>query len=383
MTRVAVKGELLRWARERSGLTIQALAQRFPKFGRWESEEAKPTLRQLEALARTTLTPIGYFFLPEPPEDRLPIPYFRTATDFLVFRPSPNLLETVYAMQRRQGWMRDFLIEQGQEPSFVGAARVTDDPAVVAVDIRRVLGFGDNWAAQQPTWTDALRAHRGAVEAAGILVVINGIVGNNTHRKLSPTEFRGFVLADEFSPLVFVNGADGKAAQMFTLAHEVAHVWFAQSAAFDLRDLQPADDEIEQACNKVAAEFLVPERELREFWRGAQRESEPFQTIARHFKVSTLVAARRALDLSLIRRAAFFDFYHDYQEDERRAAAKKPSGGDFYANQDARVGRRFADAVIRAAKEGRLLYRDAYALTGLYGATFDRYSKSLGFGGEP
>jgi Zn-dependent peptidase ImmA (M78 family) len=383
MTRVAINPEILHWACERAGVPIDALIHRFPKFEQWESGEAKPTLRQLEALAKKTLTPLGYFFLDQPPEDRLPIPDFRTVDDLSVHTPSPNLLDTVQMMQRRQAWMRDFLIEQGQPRlAFVGAAEPTEDPVLVADEIRRVLGTGEDWAAQQRTWTDALRALRLAVEEAGILVVINGIVGNNTHRKLDPGEFRGFVLADEYAPLVFVNGADGKAAQMFTLAHELVHVWFDKSAAFDLRELQPAEDRIERACNKVAAEFLVPESELRLLWKNAQREPDPFQVIARNFKVSTLVAARRAMDLALISRDAFFDFYSAYIADERRLTARKRTGGDFYANQDARVGRRFAHAVVRAAKEGRLLYREAYQLTGLRGKTFDKYAKSLGYGGE-
>jgi Zn-dependent peptidase ImmA (M78 family) len=286
-------------------------------------------------------------------------------------------------MQRRQAWMREFLIDQDQDRlPFVGSARSNESPRTVAEHIRRSLGFDEGWAAQQPTWTDALRALRDAMEAVGILIVVNGIIGNNTHRNLDPKEFRGFVLVDEFAPLVFVNGADGKAAQMFTLAHELAHVWFGSSAAFDLRELRPADDPTEQACNRVAAECLVPERELREVWTSARRDREPFQWLARHFKVSVLVAARRALDLELIRRAEFLDFYEAYQEDERRAAAQQPEGGNFYATQNGRVGRRFAQAVGRAVKEGQLLYSEAYRLTGLYGKTFDRFVASLHLG-EP
>jgi Zn-dependent peptidase ImmA (M78 family) len=286
-------------------------------------------------------------------------------------------------MQTRQAWMHEFLIEQHNDRLlFVGSSRLNESPQMIADRIRLTLGFERGWAAQHSTWTDALRALRNAMEAIGILLVVNGITGNNTHRKLDPQEFRGFVLVDNFAPLVFVNGADGKAAQMFTLAHELAHVWFGSSAAFDLRQLLPADDPTEQACNQVAAEFLVPERELREVWPSARRDPEPFQAIARHFKVSVLVAARRALDLALIRRPEFLDFYEAYQEDERRTAAQRPEGGDFYATQNSRVGRRFAQAVARAVKEGQLLYSEAFRLTGLYGKAFDRYIGSLGRG-EP
>ncbi len=378
MSKVAVKSDLITWARERSGLTINALVKRFPKFRDWERGEAL-TLRQLEALAKTTSTPLGYFFLPAPPEERLPIPDFRTVPGAQARRPSPNLLETIQTMQQRQGWMRDFLIEQGQAPfAFVGSVTLQDDPGHVASKIRAVLSLPNDWARREPTWTEALRALREAAEEAGILVVINGIVGNNTRRKLDVNEFRGFILADEYAPLIFINGADARAAQMFTLAHELAHLWIGRGGILNFEEMQPANDEVELFCNRAAAEFLVPAGDLRAWWAEAQEADEPFQFLARHFKVSPLVAARRSLDLGLLDRREFFEFYHEYQEDERRQR-RKTSGGDFYATQGARVGERFAHAVIRAVKEGRLLYRDAYRMTGLHGKTFDRYAELLGF----
>jgi Zn-dependent peptidase ImmA (M78 family) len=217
------------------------------------------------------------------------------------------------------------------------------------------------------------------MEDAGILVVLSSIVGNNTRRKLDLTEFRGFVLIDEYAPLVFVNRSDGRAAQMFTLAHELAHIWIGSSAAFDLRELQPAKEETEIACNKVAAEFLVPTVELRQIWPSLRQEPEPFQAVARRFKVSELVAARRALDLELITKDEFIDFYRSYQERERHIA-KSQEGGNFYATQSLRLSRRFAETVVHAVREGTLLYRDAYRLTGLYGRTFERYAKLLSRG---
>lgn len=383
MSRVAIKKDVLRWAIERTGLTLDDLQRKFPKIRQWVTGESQPTLQQLESLAKATLTPLGFLFLEKPPEEHLPIPHFRTVKNKTQSNPSPELLETVQVMERRQAWMHEFLVEQGQEPlPFVRSARLAEDPNHIADSIRRILGFTQEWAVQQPNWTDALSVLREAMENAGILVCANGIVGNNTRRKLDPEEFRGFVLVDEYAPLVFVNGADGKAAQMFTLAHELAHVFFGSSAAFDLREMQPSDNPTEQACNRVAAEFLVPERELRKVWPSVRNDPDPFQAIASKFKVSVLVAARRALDLEMIDIGAFLDFYRDYRNNERSSAVSRQKGGDFYANQNLRVGRRFASAVVRAAKEGKLLYSEAFHLTGLYGSSFDRYVTSLKIGGQ-
>ena len=377
MTRISVSEPVLRWALERSCQRAN-LEGKFPKLPEWLSGSGKPTLHQLEDLAKATSTPLGYFFLSEPPEERLSIPHFRTLASERLRLPSPDLLETVQLMERRSAWMREYLIKQGHKPlGFVCSAQLTIEPEQHADEMRRTLGLAKEWASDQPRWTDALRHLQSKIEEAGILLAVSGIVGNNTHRKLDPAEFRGFVLVDEYAPLVFVNGADGKAAQMFTLAHELAHIWFGSSAVFDLRELQPADNETEQACNRVAAEFLVPASLLCDFWPNVRQEPERFQAVARHFKVSELVAVRRALDLGLITKSEFRDFYRDYQEKEHRAAAQGQEGGNFYATQNLRIGRRFAEAVIRAAREGKLLYRDAYQLTGLYGKTFEQYAHSI------
>lgn len=378
MTKVAVSEAVLSWAIERSGVPFATLQRRFPKIEEWQRGGAQPTLRQLEDLARATATPLGFLFLDRPPDERLPIPHFRTVREARSRRPSADLLEVVHTMQRRQAWMREYLVEDGYEGlPFVGSARQTDDPADVATKMRHALDLTEEWAAQSPTWTDALRRLRGATEDAGILVIASGIVGNNTRRKLDVDEFRGFVLVDQYVPLVYINAADARAAQMFTLAHELAHVWFGSSAAFDLRDLQPAPDATEQICNRAAAEFLIPEAALRDVWPSARLDAEPFQVIARRFKISVLVAARRALDVGLIGRREFLDFYQAYLEDDRRTAARTQEGGDFYATQTLRVGHRFARAVVRAVKEGRLLYREAYDLTGLHGQTFDKFASGL------
>jgi len=380
-----LKPRVLHWARERVGLDAATLAKKVgggvtaERVEEWE-KTGKLTFTQAKRLAHVTHAPEGFLYLAEPPDDRLPIPDFRTVGDAPVRRPSPDLLDTVFMMQRRQAWMRDFLIEEGEPPMpFVGSATLDSQPEQVAADVRKTLGFVEGWAKEENTWTEALMHLRQRIEAAGVLIVVNGIVGNNVYRKLDPDEFRGFVLCDAYAPLVFINGADFKAAQMFTFAHELAHLWIGQDGVSNFDAMQPPPDRVEQWCNAVAAEFLVPEREVRECWSAAQRAEEPYQFLAARFKVSSLVAARRALDLGLASRNEFFDFYRSYQEDERRKQARSSTGGNFWNTQHVRVGQRFGAAVVRAAKEGRLLYREAYQLTGLYGNTFDRFAETLGF----
>ena len=375
--RVQVSPPVLQWARERSGQTVEQLSKKFPKYLDWEAGKAAPTIKQLEDLAKKTHTPIGFFFLESPPEDVLPIRDFRTVGGG-VKRPSPDLLETIEIMQQRQDWFRDYLEEEGADAlPFVGSVTIEDDRNEVALAMREALCCEMGWADKESTWTDALRYLREQIEDCGVMVVINGVVGNNSHRKLSVKEFRGFALSDLFAPLIFINGSDAKAAQMFTLVHEFAHIWIGQDGVSNFQKLQPAQVDVEIFCNAVAAEFLVPAKELLELWNEVERHEDPFGSMARRFKVSSLVAARRALDLKLVDQDEFFDFYEGCKSDEKKRRRRAGIGGNFWNNQNTRIGRRFGYYVVRAVQEGKLLYRDAYHLTGLKSASFDGFAERL------
>jgi Zn-dependent peptidase ImmA (M78 family) len=380
---VFVKPELLRWAIDRSRLSFDDFAKAFPKLEEWLSGERLPTHRHLEQFAHKAMTPLGYLFLDDPPDETLPIPDFRTVGDTPISRPSPILLETMHVMKLRQAWMRDYLVEEGRGPlDFVGSGKQVKNIVSLAARIREKLVLNVDWSEELGTWEDALRVLRNAAERIGILVASSGIVGLNTHRRLDPQEFRGFVLCDEYAPMVFVNDADSKSARMFTLAHELVHVWLGQGGLFNLIKTMPHNDATEQFCNQVAAEFLIPGHKLTERWDKANATGHPFSVIGRLFKVSPVAAARRALDLGLINKARFFTFYQKDQEDWQRRKAEekkteKKGGPNFYAVQDTRLGRRFAYAVVCAAREGRLLYHNAYELTDLKGRTFDEYANRL------
>lgn len=381
MNRVSVRPEMLRWARERAGLDVYKLKPRFPRLSAWEHGEEKPTLKQLEDFAKATHIPFGYLFLPEPPEENIPIPDFRTIRGE-ISSPSPNLLDTIYAMQRRLAWLREELIESEAEPlDFVGSARLSDDPQAIGQDMRRVVGIGSEWAAKRKSWIDAVSVLREAIERIGVMAVINGVVGNNTHRKLNVEEFRGFSLCDEYTPLIFINGADAKSAQMFTMAHELAHIWLGKAGEglSGFENISPKGTEVETFCDKAAAEFLLPARELKAHWGNVKRERQPFKILARRFKVSPIVVGRRAMDLRMVDRESFFQFYREYISEERQKTGNSESSGDFYNNQNVRVGKMFATNVIRAALEGRLSFREAYDLTGLRGGTFQEYASRLEF----
>lgn len=378
---ITLQPEVLRWARDRVGLSQEALAKKIPvsldRVTEWE-ETGKISIAQADKLAAKTYTPLGYLYLSEPPDESLPIRDFRTRGDGPPKSPSPDLLDTIYQMQRRQSWMRDDLIGGGADPlPFVGAYSPTDSHIEIAAAMRDALDLPEGWAEARGSWREALSFLRNRLDEVGVLIVFNGVVGNNNTRILDPQEFLGFALVDEYAPLVFVNSAYYIAAQIFTLAHEVAHLFVGETGLSSFDNLVPANDETERFCNKVAAEFLVPQAELQAYWPAVRVSDNPFQGIARKFKVSDIVAARRMLDLELINWDAFLDFYEDNKKQGQRRPTKK-ANGNFWNTQKWRIGPSFAGAVTRAAREGRLLYREAYSLTGLKRNTFENMPEGMG-----
>lgn len=378
-TKVRVRPELLRWARARAALGQEQLAERVglvrDRVTEWE-ETGEIEFAHLERLANKTHTPVGYLFLPEPPDEELPVADFRRPADVRDRAPSPDLLATIYECQLRQAWFRDYLGADGAEPlPFVGSATLRSKPAEVAAEIRRRLALDERPLPGDKKADAALRELVARIDNIGVLVMRNGVVGNNTSRKLDPGEFRGFALSDPYAPLIFVNAADAKAAQMFTLAHELGHVWLGQSA---VSDVEPdAADPTERFCNALAAEVLVPLAQFRTRWDALRSVDDAVGAIAREFKVSRLVALIRAREAGVLSPP---DFQRAYIAERAALREADPGGGgDFYATQRSRIGERFGRAVATSALEGRTTYTEAFQLLGVRkNSTFQQLAQEFG-----
>jgi Zn-dependent peptidase ImmA (M78 family) len=317
---VPVEPDLLAWAMDRSGLEPEDVAARpgLKDLPLWQRREKFPTFKQLETFARATHAPLGYFFMDTPPEENVPIPDFRTMGNVSLRRPSPDLLTTITLCQQRQEWYRVYAQTNGLDPlPFVGSVAVGQPVEPVADELRRALRFTFGERAQDRTWTESLRRLIDTTEESGILVMVSGIVGNSTQRRLDVQEFRGFALADPLAPLVFVNGTDTKAAQIFTLLHEVVHVWIGQSALTNTPLDATNDNATELWCNRVAAEILVPLGDVRASYRGSPDSGE-LDRLARRYKASTLVILRRLFDANFL---TWPDYRNRYAQELERVMA--------------------------------------------------------------
>ena len=368
-TEVDINANMLTWAIDRAGYDLPEFAEKMPRITAWINGDKKPTVKQLEAFSKKVHLPFGYLFLPEPPKEPLPIPFFRTNNQ-QVERVSVNVYDTILILQQRQSWLKEYLEDNDFEPlKYVGKFKNSQDVSAIVNSIRETLELTEDWARHFQTWQDTLNHLVEIIEDKGIITVFNGVVENNTSRTIEVDECRGFVLVDDFAPFMFINNSDGKAAQLFTIVHELAHIWTGHSAGFDFRTLQPADDPIEILCDKVAAEFLVPENTFSNEWS----KNPSIKNCSRFFKVSEIVIARRALDTGKISRNQFFASYEEYKNREFVKKQNQGFGGDFYATARKRLSITFASHINNAVQTGQLLYRDAYKLTSMKGDTFDKF----------
>ena len=381
MSRVGIKPEMLRWARERSGRGTNYLYKRFPKLETWERGSALPTFKQLEDFARATYAPIGYLFLQEPPAETLPVADFRTIGVEAFQRPSPDLLDVLHLCQQRQDWYRDEARTAGDPPLwFVGSLDTSVDVLIAGASLREALAFDVEHRKRLSTWSEALRQFIEQAEDMGILIMVSGVVGSNTQRRLDPKEFRGFALSDSLAPLVFINGADTKAAQMFTLAHELAHLWLGESGVSNVDAVSIPDHAVERWCNRVAAELLTPAEIVRDEFDADEDLNAEVNRLARRFKVSSLVVLRSIHDTGGL---SSDEFHNAYQEEIKRIQGlqKKGGGGNAVNNVGSRVSKRLARSVVISTLEGRTSYTECFRLLGVKKLrTFEKVAESLGVG---
>jgi Zn-dependent peptidase ImmA (M78 family)/DNA-binding XRE family transcriptional regulator len=366
----------LTWARERARLSTDMLAKKLhvaeEKVVAWESGQKRPTFKQAKVAAEKMYIPFGYLFLNKPPKEKLLIPDLRTLDGESIGQPSAELSRMVEIIVARQRWYQDYLFEQGiYENTVVGRFNVDHDPDYIVADMRKVLGFGPH-----PTrgkWEDYQRELVKNIEKVGVLVMRQGDLGHST-KPLSVEEFRGFAIFDKVSPVIFINNADTPSARLFTLIHELAHIWIGESGISDARPQAHRKEEI--LCNAVAAEFLVPANEFQNLWRECESWIDNLPGMEAHFHVSTWVLARRALSLSLITQSQY-SAYIAYVKKQYDSRDKGGGGPSYYRTKRSQLSESFSRALIAEALSGKVLLRDAGELLGMKPNNITKLAKEL------
>jgi len=382
MDGVKINPLLLQWARQRAGLSNEQLAKKVglaqkPEVVRaWEAGSAHPTFRQTQALARALRISLGYLFLSAPPTTALPVTDFRTLPEAERGKFSPELEDVLNDALRKHDWLREWRTQEGATPlPFVGRFVAGDTPEKIAQDIRQVLDLPIPPARDAKSWNEHLRLLVRHAEEAGIIVLQSGFALSDTHRTLSVKEFRGFALTDEYAPLVFINARDSVAGRIFTLAHELGHLWTGTSGISNPTlepTMPPGTGSIERLCNQVAAELLVPGELLTQRWGRQPNTLEIAQELAKQFRVSVFVILIRAYEVNLLPWESVQSAYAQAQQEAREFAPESErGGGDFYRTLRNRNGRLLMQEIITALRQGSLLYQGAARLLNIHPQTLE------------
>ena len=370
---------VLKWARESARMSLDTAAAKVPvspeKLREWEDENSgsQPTIRQAEILAKTYRRPFSLFFLPEVPRDFQPLQDFR--------RPSSKPLSTasifiIREIQQKQAWIRD-LFEDNNEQTlpFVGRFSLNDDPALVANDILITLQINPAlYSTSNP-----IREWINKAEANGIFISRTSFI--HPKLKLDNDELQGFSIADSYAPFVFINSDDWDAPLLFSLVHELSHIWIAESGVSNEiePELKHKDKRhpVELFCNEVAANALMPAQLMRSFEMSVFDSTNRVFMAAKNIGVSSFAFLVRALNLQMISHDKYrrlkIDADNEFKafllrEAEKEATKKakqkdkKKGGPDHYLLLLNKNSRLFTQIVIDAFRVGTIQPSQASSL---------------------
>lgn len=375
---VNVKPEVLSWALNQVP-EMKFKSDVSKKLDQWLAGTLLPTFRQIESFSKTTGIPLGYFFLDSPPEDSFDLAKFRTVDSRHLEVPSRELKNTASDMERIQDWMREYRQENDYDSIKFIASVKNKNIYEAAKKIRKDLDVQEDWFEHIHGSRHAFSYFRERLSECGVIVMMNGVVRNNTRKPLSIQEFRAFALVDEFAPLIFINAADAENGRLFSLLHEAVHLWLGKNDLFNDNHCKVVSlNEDEMFCNAVAAELLVPKKYFLKKWAEASgKDYEKLEEFAKVFSCSRLVIARKALDCGLINEELYGDVQKATLLSLKKAKEHAP-GGNYYNIARSRLDGNFVRALCTKLAEGGVSYPEAYRLTNTNGQTFPHIARDFG-----
>lgn len=348
----------------------------------WLDGTKSPTFNQIEDFSKKSHIPLGYFFLQTPPIEQISLLEYRTLDSIQLTNPSRNLIDTIHDMEAVQEWMVNYRKEWNYDTiSIVGSLKGITDISVIADTIRKDLGLNIEWYKDCGNPSEAFNKVRGLLEECGIVVMMNGIVGKNTHRALDVNEFRAFAMVNEWAPLIFINGADSAGGRLFSLFHELVHLWIGENDLYnDTKYSANGIKPIEVTCNAVAGALMVPKTVFLDKWNNNTNDDihEKIKELARMFRCSSSVIARRALDNKKIDQNVYNMVIADAIEAYIQTKQEKSSGGDYYRVARSKLDGVFVRALCESVNSGRTSFTEAYRLTNTTSKTFSEVASGLG-----
>ncbi len=375
---------ILKWARESARMSLEVAAAKVSvstdRLSEWENGENQPTIRQAQLLAKAYKRPFSILFLPDIPRDFQPLQDFRKNGSTPLSTSSIFIIREV---QQKQTWISETNEENG-EPKlpFVGKYSINDSPKEIANDILQTLDIdAGNYLSKNP-----IKEWISKAESKGIFISRTSFI--HSRLKLDAQELQGFAIADPYAPFVFVNSDDWNAPQLFTLVHELAHIWIAETGISNNieLDIQKNSDnnKIELFCNEISANVLMPEYLIKNLNKSVFNDSRSIYKAATSIGVSSFAFLVRALNLNLItlpqykklKTEADIDFQEYLRKEAEKKAklkAKENSGGpNYFLLQLNRNSRLFTQTVLDAFRGG---YIEPTLASNLLNVQTNKFSK--------
>lgn len=359
-----ITAKVLKWARESAKMTEEVAASKvvvsIDRLKAWENGDAFPSISQAQKLAKAYRRPFALFFLPDVPNDFQPLQDFRKAGSKELSTSSVFIIREI---RQKQAWISEVNRENNENKApFVGRFSLKDNPQIIAKDILKELNINPlNYKNSNPIleWIE-----KG--EAQGIFISRTSFI--HSRLKLDSSEIQGFAIADNYAPFVFINSDDWNAPQLFTLVHELAHLWIAETGISNEIEPRPSKTKgfnpIELFCNEVAANALMPDEFMEALDSKVFINAKEVFSTAKKIGVSSFALLVRALNLNVISLSTYRDLKHlvDVEfkeflkrEEERKIKQKqkeKPGGPNYFLLQVNRNSRLFTQTVLDAFRGG-------------------------------
>jgi len=385
---VPINNSILKWAREEAGFSLVEAATKakiselkprgkflglkpWERLKQWEEGVESPSLNQLKQVAKAYRRPILTFFLQKEPQNESFLRDFRTVGERPVsYLKSPEFAALVRRIEALQKHTKMLLEErQHERVPFVGSINTDEDMSSAVDKIRKALNFPFDDQQRISNKNVLLGALRERAEGAGVFIIFEGNLGS-WHTDISPDVFRGLVISDDTAPFIVINPNDSKAAQVFTLAHELVHLWLGDNGVSNFDSLhinREGVQEREKYCNGVAAEFLVPKRWLILAWKNKLEEdlNKNIKSLSAKFKVSEICIARRLVDLRLISKETYWEQYALYiarLKALRQKQRESETGPDPTILKRYKLGTKLIHTIGDATEEGRISELEASQL---------------------
>ena len=370
-----VTPKIITWARERAGLDVKKLAGGISTpeiITKWEKGTLKPSLIQAQKIAKKTKIPLGYLYLKSPPNLKLPTVDFRS--DFSGKKTKEddvNIYNLVSSYKHKLEWYEEYLkIESTNFNSdhFLGKFPQNEDYQTIASDIRESLQLEAVTQEHKRQRPDTfLKGFINKCQNFGLWIVRTSYFGTSTKNSVTPEAYSGFALKSQFHPLIWLNSKSFKAVQVFTLAHEIAHLWIGEEGLSNLnpesQQYSPVGEtanQIERICDLVASEILVPTNELRGLWHQSRKAGENIDNLFDYFGVSRFVLLNKALQTELINRQTYNTTRLDLLKRIKKNSDE--GGGNYYQNLYNRNGVAFSKAVINSLHAQTITPKEAFSL---------------------